>query len=233
MIVSTEGIVLHSIKYSDSSIIAHIYTEKFGIGSYIMNNVRGKLSKTAYFQSLSHVNIVAYKKHNTTISRLSKIEFATIHVNIYSDIYKASVAQFLGEFLHKIIHSEEANPALFKCLSSAVSLLNNSSNVRDIHIRILIQLMPYFGVLPENTWNTQDLFFDIQTGRFCACKTDYCLCVKTSEVFHNILADASTEIKLNKPERALFLASLIDYYRIHVASFKTIKSIEVLQMVFA
>src|SRR5690554_6672397 len=145
MIVSTEGIVLHSIKYSDSSIIAHIYTEKFGIGSYIMNNVRGKLSKTAYFQSLSHVNIVAYKKHNTTISRLSKIEFATIHVNIYSDIYKASVSQFLGEFLHKIIHSEEANPALFKCLSSEVSLLNNSSNVRDIHIRILIQLMPYFG----------------------------------------------------------------------------------------
>lgn len=233
MIVSTEGIVLHIVKYSESSIIAHIYTKEFGIGSYIMNNVRGKHSKMAYFQSLSHVNIVAYRKSTISISRISKIEFATMHVNLFSDIIKASVAQFLGEFLYKIIHSEEANLDLFNFLASTVAQLNNEHTVRDFHIRALLNLMPYFGVLPEHSQNVNPLFFNIQTGMFCPQKTDNCLCQKTSKIFHDVLTDKSAEINLNKQERMAFLSSLLDYYRIHVHSFRDMKSIEVLQMVFA
>ena len=233
MIVSTQGIVLHSIKYSESSIIAHIYTKEFGIGSYIMNNVRGKHSKMAYFQSLTHVNIVAYRKNTSSISRISKIEFAAMHVTIFSDIIKASIAQFLGEFLHKIIHSEEANSDLFDFLATTVAQLNNEQKVHDFHIRFLLNLMTFFGVLPEQTINTKPIFFDIQSGRFCSYETDNCLNQRTSEIFYTILSNSSTEIPLNKKERILFLTSLLDYYRIHVHSFSNIKSIEVLQMVFA
>ena len=42
MTESTNGICLHYYKYSDSSVIAKIFTEKFGMKSYIMKGVREK-----------------------------------------------------------------------------------------------------------------------------------------------------------------------------------------------
>ena len=45
MLSSTKGIVIHHFKYSEKSVIAKIYTEKFGLQSYILNGVRNKKSK--------------------------------------------------------------------------------------------------------------------------------------------------------------------------------------------
>ena len=42
MYSQTKGIVLSSVKYSESSIICKIYTAKLGLQSYIVNGVRKK-----------------------------------------------------------------------------------------------------------------------------------------------------------------------------------------------
>ena len=44
MFHKTKGIVLHTIKYSETSVIAKIYTEKLGLVSYMIKGVRS--SKT-------------------------------------------------------------------------------------------------------------------------------------------------------------------------------------------
>ena len=36
MIHKTRGIVLHSVKYGETSLIAHVYTEAFGSQSYLL-----------------------------------------------------------------------------------------------------------------------------------------------------------------------------------------------------
>ena len=45
MIESTKGIALHYYKYSENSVIAKIFTEKFGLQSYIIKGIRNKNSK--------------------------------------------------------------------------------------------------------------------------------------------------------------------------------------------
>ncbi len=42
MLIKVRGIVLHHIKYKESSAIVHMYTDLHGRQSYIINNVRGK-----------------------------------------------------------------------------------------------------------------------------------------------------------------------------------------------
>ena len=42
MLIKTRAIALHYVKYAESSIIACLYTEKFGRQSYIINSVRTK-----------------------------------------------------------------------------------------------------------------------------------------------------------------------------------------------
>src|SRR5471030_912859 len=51
MIYSTKGIVLRTVKYGETSVIAAIFTEVFGIQSYIVNGVRtaGRTSKNDLF----------------------------------------------------------------------------------------------------------------------------------------------------------------------------------------
>ena len=46
MYTKTRGIVLHTVKYSETSVIAKIYTERFGLVSYIIKGVRSVKSKT-------------------------------------------------------------------------------------------------------------------------------------------------------------------------------------------
>jgi hypothetical protein len=66
MLQKTKGIVLHSLKYSENSIIVKIYTESFGLVSYLVRSVRSKKSalKTGIFQPLTLLEMVVYHKKN-------------------------------------------------------------------------------------------------------------------------------------------------------------------------
>ena len=60
------GIVLNYIKYGDTSIICKIYTEQYGLQSYIINGVRNSKSKNiGLFQPLNILDMVVYYKKNS------------------------------------------------------------------------------------------------------------------------------------------------------------------------
>jgi len=62
----SRAIVLHQIKYSETSLILKIYTEKEGLLSFIVKGVRGKKGKlrTAQFQILNLLEKLQKKLSN-------------------------------------------------------------------------------------------------------------------------------------------------------------------------
>ncbi len=65
MIYQTKGIVLRAIKYGETSVVVNIFTELFGIQSYLVNGIRisGKTSSKAnLFQPTSILDMEVY--HN-------------------------------------------------------------------------------------------------------------------------------------------------------------------------
>ena len=100
MQVQTKAIVLSSLKYGDSSLIVHCYTEKAGIKSYLLRGIlktkKGKL-KPAYFQPLTQLELVA--SHSTKDS-LNSIKDATIF-SAYNDLYSNYVKQAIVFLLQK------------------------------------------------------------------------------------------------------------------------------------
>ena len=118
MLSSTKGIVIHHFKYSEKSVIAKIYTKKYGLQSYILNGVRNKKSKNkaAYLQPLSLVEIDANHKDNKGLQRVKTIEFEIPFNSIPFEIGKSSIAFFIAEILYKSIKEEEANIPLFEFL---------------------------------------------------------------------------------------------------------------------
>ncbi|MBT7093375.1 MAG: hypothetical protein HN936_09015 [Bacteroidetes bacterium] len=66
MIHKIRAIVLHHLNYGDTSIIAHLYTDKFGRQSVMIKGARGqrKNRKISLYHPLALLEIELYYKEN-------------------------------------------------------------------------------------------------------------------------------------------------------------------------
>ena len=112
MIASTRGIVLHTTPYSDSTVIARIYTEEFGMRSYLVNRAHGKRSgtKARLLQPLFLVELVVYEKERSQLQRVKEIR-AEVHYRNNQDINRSSILLFLDEVMCHVVKEEEKNPS--------------------------------------------------------------------------------------------------------------------------
>ena len=76
MLHKTKGIVLKTIPFRESSVVATIYTEKFGRQSYIINSVRTAKGggKAALLQPLTVLDLVVYKHEQKKLERISEMK---------------------------------------------------------------------------------------------------------------------------------------------------------------
>ena len=99
MLHKTRGIVFHHTDYSETSVVAKIYTELFGLQSYLVNSVRKKNAKVKQhvFQPLTLVEMVVYHKERSGLKRLADAKNSPVLKSIAFDIRKSSVILFMNE----------------------------------------------------------------------------------------------------------------------------------------
>ena len=129
MLQKTRGIALSYIRYRETSIIARIYTEEFGLQSYIVNSVRtarSKNNKIALFQPLTLLDMVVYNKHDRDLHRLSEMKTSYPFQSLPFEVAKATIAMFVTEMLNKVLKEEASSPALFRYLVDSVLFLEEA-----------------------------------------------------------------------------------------------------------
>jgi len=241
MLSTTKGIVLSYINYSETSVIAKVYTENYGLQSYIIKGIRKSKSKTklSLLEHLSLIEIVAYHKENTPGIRMVKeIKSIFRFQSIPYDIGKSSIALFINEILYKSLHEEETNPTLFEFLFHSIQILDvTPERYADFHLLFMVQYSKYLGFFPRNNYDTKNRFFNLTEGVFQAMQpiNDEFLEYPFSEVISNMLNTNFEDIavlNLNKENRRILLDKMILFYRLHHTGFKKINSHLVLQEVF-
>ena len=90
MVESTTGISLHYYKYSETSIIAKIFTKKFGLQSYAIKGVRNKKSKTKLnlLHPLRILQLEIKHNRNRNLQHIKEIHNLFDLTGIYNDITK-------------------------------------------------------------------------------------------------------------------------------------------------
>ncbi|MEM6299010.1 MAG: recombination protein O N-terminal domain-containing protein, partial [Bacteroidota bacterium] len=63
----TKGIVFTFFKYKETSIICRIFTEKFGVRSYMIKGIRKKKSTIAFYQPLTQLELLVTERENRDI----------------------------------------------------------------------------------------------------------------------------------------------------------------------
>jgi len=238
MLHKTRGIVFRTVKYSDTSVIAKIYTEQFGLRAYIVRAVKGKksASKTGLLQHLSLLNLVVYEKNNRGVQNLKEMEAAHQFRSIPFDIIKSSILLFLNEILYKAIHEEEPNQPLFDFIFDSLKGFDEAvAGIENFHIYFAIGLSKFLGFYPRNNFTGHNEYFDLREGLFVENRPFHNNFMEPaiSRKFNQML-DSGTSGQIlfeNSNDRNAMLVNILDYFKLHVPAFIEIKSLPVLQQV--
>src|ERR1022692_2549267 len=124
MLHKLRGFVLRTTPYSDNSLIVSLYTDLFGLQSYMARGIHSKTSKVKsnYFGHLMLLDFIASKTEKHRLERIQEITGAQ-SFTLDFDPAKNALFFFLNELLCKTIHGEEANPGLFEFLLHTFELL--------------------------------------------------------------------------------------------------------------
>ena len=238
MLHTIKGIVLQTIKYTDSSVVAKIYTNTFGLQSYLVNGVHAKksLTKVNLLQPFSLVELVVYHKEKKQLQRLKEIKCDQPFTSIPFDIAKRCIVIFLDEVLCKSLHEEEQNPLLFNFIFNAIQILDlKTDNCANFHLLFLLHLSKHLGFYPQGNYSHHS-FFDLKEGRFKAQTPQHVdfVDIPGSLKFNLLLNsnfDTISALQLSGAERKELLEKIIRYYELHLTNFKNVNSHLVLQEV--
>jgi DNA repair protein RecO (recombination protein O) len=218
MLHKTRGIVFRFTKYGDSSIIVTIFTELFGIQTYIENGVRSKRAKgkIALFQPLTLLDLVVYYKENASIKRIKEVKCLHQYQTLSSDIRKSSLAMFISEIVNKAVKDESHAGEIFEFLLNALILLDHQETaLENFHLIFLIKLSRFLG--------------------FGAHQADEILGVRMldraeEEILKTLLsADFTEPVTMSNMQRRNLLEAILRFYTIHIESLGEIKSIQILK----
>lgn len=235
MLYTTRAIALHYHKYNDKSLIVKAYTEHHGLKTFF-TRISGKVG-LSYFQPLTLLNVVAYRKENNNMQNLKEVALAEPWHNLSGNIAKTAVAVFMAEVFIRAVKQEEQDEQLFAYLENTTRLLNNDSgNLALYPHTYLMGLSRYLGFLPAEQNGADERFFDLLSGHFVPVPpphphyTDGNETEALARFIENYLSNSPLQLP-SKAVRDQLLLRLLEYFRVHIETFGTIKSNHVLKEV--
>jgi DNA repair protein RecO (recombination protein O) len=239
MLHQTRGIAIHVTKFSETSSVVKIYTELFGLQSYLVKGIRKQNAKikSGLFQPLTLLDLVVYHKEKISLQNIKEVSYSYPYKSIPFDIRKSSLALFINELIYKTIHEEEPHPELFTFLyKTGVKLDSMTENFSLFHLVFSIQYTRYLGCLPQLNYSEKKPFLNLREGLFQAGAPEHreFLDGRMSRHFFQLLkvgeGDPAT-LRLPARTRDELLDAILVYYRLHVPGFREIQSHQVLRTV--
>lgn len=220
MLHKTRGIVFRFTRYGETSIIVTMFTELFGLQTYIVNGVRSKSAKNkiALYQPLTLLDLVVYHKENAPILRIKELQCAHPYQSLMVDVKKSTLALFLNELLNRAVkeqsHSQEVFPFLF---DSLVTLDLLSVHYENFHVSFLIKLSRFLGF-------GANFSEEILGARLISDEEEIIL-------KKLITSDYQTHVAMTTHQRRSLLEVMLRFYRQHLEGFGEMKSIQILREV--
>jgi DNA repair protein RecO (recombination protein O) len=237
MIISSEGIVLRTIKYSDSSVICKIYTREKGMLSFLIQGIYSRKAsiKPSMLQPLQPLELHFYFHQNKTLFKIKELRPSVILNNLHYDVNRSSIAVFMAELINKSIQEEETHPALYEFLMKSILMLDSlPTSLANFPMFFLLEYSKLLGFYPNNNYASDTPYFELHQGVFTNESDDdsYFIMPPLSEYFSKML-DTSFEqfdtLTFPKQIRQLLLKKLIAYYQIHLNGFRNLNSLQVLE----
>lgn len=242
MLHNTKGIVLRVTKYGDTSVIASIYTELFGVQQYIVKGARVTSKKGAnkgvFYQPAAILQMEVYHSPMKSMQMVKEVSWDYVYQNVYSDVLRNAVATYIVEILQQTLQPEP-HPEMFYLIEDTFKQLDKGGAglVSNLPIYFLIHLSEHLGFGLQGKYSNETPLLDIKDGQFVAKAPahPYFLEGQTAQTastflqvqFYNDLENIVLSGGQRKKILELFQLSLSFHYK----KFSEIKSLPILQEV--
>lgn len=236
MHIRTRAIVLNKTKYSDSSLIARIFTREAGVQSFILKGAFSKKNKgkLALMENLSMVEI-SFDDHHDGIKYLNDITLYHPYTLIPFDMVRRTLFIFYNEILYKTLTDYSTDAELFDFVENALLELDEEgTRLADIHLRFLVDFSRVLGVFPKDNFSEQNCHFFIEDSAFGHDYFDYpdYLSRDASAYLADLIHGNRTELP-PKAVRNELLYGLIRYFERHNEQIHRIESVPILSELLA
>jgi DNA repair protein RecO (recombination protein O) len=244
MLQKTKGLVMRSVKYGETSLVVTVFTELFGLQSYMVSGVRKTSSKGAssagQYQPGALLDLVVYHQGQKNLQRIRESGWSYIYRNLYTDIRKNAVALFMVELLQKCLRQPEPMPDLFQFTEDALRHLDEAHPLvaANYPVYFALHLSHFFGFRMQDTYDEENSILDLREGEFIYQAPSYPewadpeLSRYVSMFLKALHPDALSDIHINRELRRKLLELILVYYRLHSAEFGEMRSLPVLQAIW-
>lgn len=222
------GVFLYRSVYSDSSLIAWFYTRENGLQKFLFRG--GKKKSNGLFPM--SVNELSYYGHkNSDLLNLTSAESAIPFTFQFNPI-SSSIAFFAVECIKKSVHLGDKDEELFQFLVSFANDLENEENLSFLPLNFLIELSDILGFKP-NFEEEDARNFNLDEGLFQTTFNSHQRIVNgpAIDLIAEIIKGSTATTIIPKKIREDALNVLLEYFKIHVPKFETLKSFEIVKEV--
>lgn len=241
MLVKTKAIVLHSFKYGESRMIVDMFTEEAGRLSFIISipkTSKGRIKKQ-YFQPMTLLEVECDVRQNVQLQKLKDAHLLTAYTSIPFSPEKLALSLFIAEFLYHALRSEQQDKLLFAYVCDSMQWLDTVEiGFANFHLTFLMRMSRFLGFYPNLDDYVDGCVFDLRTATFSLqvpTHRDF-LDSHDSQLIHTLMRmDFPTMhlFQLSHHDRNRITEVLLHYYRLHIPQFPELKSLGVLQELWA
>ena len=241
MLTKTQAIVLHAIKYGETRLIVDMFTHAYGRLSFIVTIHKSPKAtvKKQFFQPLTMLEIEVDVRPKVQLQKLYDVRLATPFVSIPFDPHKLSISLFVAEFLYYALRREQQNALLYDYVSNSIQWLDGQSErFANFHLVFLMRLSRFLGFYPNLEHYRAGDYFDLQESVFTSqppVHRNFLYPEEAQRIQLMMRMDYPTMhlFRLSHQDRNRLLEVAMTYYRLHLPDFPEMKSIAVLQDLYA
>lgn len=237
--------MLRTVKYGETSIIASVYTELFGVQSYIVKGVRQPSkkgqNKGSFFQPAAILEMEVYNNELKNLQFVKDFQWDHLYTSVLFDVVKNAVAMYMIELLQHSLKQPEANPELFYLIESSLKQLDsgNDALTANLPLYFTLHLGTELGFQLQGEYSEETPVIDLAEGQFVSSfpsHTNYLdgeLASVTSKINSISFYSDLEKIKLGRNTRRQLLEAYQSYIALHVQDFGEMRSWKVLQEILS
>lgn len=236
----SRAIVLRQIKYSETSLILKIYTEKEGLLSFIAKGVRGKKGKlrSAQFQALNLIDLSYREARKSQLRQINDLKVIEPFIDLPFNPIKRTIAIFMAELIQNAIKEQEPNAKLFDFLYNSIHWIDLSKEgYSHFHLLFMMKFTKHLGFYPMPDGHKEARYFDLQQGVFSRGEPTHSYFIDTEQLsawkqLINVKLETINSLLLSNTLKRKLLQTMMLYYKLHLIHFKELNSHHILQSVF-
>jgi DNA repair protein RecO (recombination protein O) len=237
MKISTRAIILQIIKYNDTDAIIKAYTEHTGYTGYYVKSyfsTKSRKYKKALLQPGALVEMIVTHKNKDTLEYIKEVNTLYHYKNLHTNFDKLNIATFIREILLESLKNEQGDKTLFQFIYNSFVTLDTSFKPANFHLYFLLKLTEYLGFFPDI--KNEGYYFDLLNGTSSESIPPHPFLDKKETIWFKQISGmifaVKNDIKIQTNDKKKYIDIMLTYYQLHIAGFKTPKSVEILHKIY-